>query len=195
HDRAAHKRRAARVFIKPVKKPEDPSKFLQRAQSGDITPEIASAALLIQNLLVASTGEIAASPLTYAMQLRNLEAPKLPAEARFVEYELSRRAILKNPAGGGLLNTGGLPGYLSDAGNDYSFASPVGGSPLAVPHAAKCISCHGPAPGRFFTFAGAGSPNAPAIRLLRTTENEHAQAVAKEKAKQESFRKLREDWQ
>jgi hypothetical protein len=86
HDRAAHQRRAARVFIKPAKKPEDKLKFVQRAQSGDITPEIAAAVLLVQNLLVDSAGEVVVSPLTYAMQMRDMETPGV----RFVEYELGR---------------------------------------------------------------------------------------------------------
>ncbi|HWB02001.1 MAG TPA: hypothetical protein VG796_03190 [Verrucomicrobiales bacterium] len=194
HDRAAQHRRAARVFLKPKQKPEDRQKFVQRAAREDIRPELAAVALLIQNLLVDRSGEIVPSPLTYAVQMRTLPSPGLPDAAPFLEYELSRRALLKAPDTGGLKNSGELPAYLSGAGNDYSFATPLAGNPIAVRQAAKCISCHGPAAGQLFTFAGPGNPSAPPIRVLQPSLHEQARAVAKAKKEKDTFKKLMEDW-
>lgn len=197
HDRTAHHRRAARVFLKPKQKPEDKQKFMQRAAGEDIRPQLAAVALLIQNLLVDRSSAVVPSPLTYTVQMRTFSSPDSPGTAPFLEYELSRRALLKDPDTGGLKNSRALPAYLSGAGNDYSFASfatPLAGNPIAVRQAAKCISCHGPAPGQLFTLAGRGNPSAPPIRVLQPSLNEHAHAVAKAKMEKDSFKKLMADW-
>jgi hypothetical protein len=195
HERATHQRRVARVFIKPAKKPEDRLKFLQRVPAENIIPELESAALVVQNLLVNNLGEVVTSPLTCSVQLRVLAGEKQTVETRFLEFELSRKQILESPATGGLKKyASGMPAYMSGAGNDYSFAPPVAGSPILISNGSRCISCHGPEGRQFFSLSAGSNPSASGLRMLNPAENEHAPAVAKLKMSQASLKKLIEDW-
>ena len=192
HERAAMHRRVARVFIKPLVKPADKLEFLKGGRSGDFHGKVEATALIIQNLLVNADGNVVPSSLTYAVQTRTLGGRALATS--FEEFELSRRALLKNPATGGLMDVTGLPAYLPGAGNDYSYAAPIptGGAPIAVRPATRCAACHAGIP--IFTFGIIAHPDAPAFRILVPAENERALFVAHTKMKTTQFKSLLADW-
>ena len=144
-----------------------------------------------------TTGRVVPSPLTCAVQVRIFggatESGRQPAQIG--EYELSRRALLKTPATGGLKDMSGIPAYLPGAGNDYSYAAPVRpGVPVAVAPATRCFACHGPEGRTLFTFALEPSGVPPPVRILKSSENEHAWWVAGEKTKGKYFKALTEGW-
>jgi hypothetical protein len=199
HDRAAHARRASRVFVKPAKVLPDKLEFVRRATRDDaFYRKLEAVALVVQDLLVDQAGKVVPSPLTCAVQMRIFatDAGGDKQETHFVEYELSRRALLETPATGGLKNLSGNPAYLPGAGNDYSFAAPfaAGGSPIAVSLASRCTACHGPEGRTLFTFAARPSRGAPPVRILKPSDNEHAWWVAGEKMKDKYLKALTEDW-
>jgi hypothetical protein len=198
HDRAAHGRRAARVFVKPAVTPTDKEKFIQSAHDKNFSEKLDAVALVIQNLLIDQTGKVVPSPITCAVQMRIFKktAPEEKPTSRLEEYELSRRELLKNPASGGLKNLSGVPAYLPGAGNDYSYAAPVRDAqgPVAVAHAARCAGCHGSEGRSLFTFAIEPSGKSPPIRLLNPADNEHNWWVAGEKMKGDYFKKLIGAW-
>lgn len=192
HERAAWNRRAARVFLKPLEKPADRREFLGKGNDADFHKQIEAAALVIQNLLVNQRGEVVPSPLTYSVQIRVLAGGDQPKS--FAEFELTRRGLLTNAEPGGLREVAhDLPGYVPGAGNDYSYASPIDGVPLAVLEGTRCAFCHTGNP--IFTFATLRKADAPRVVFQTAQENAQAVSVAKAKMKTEIFRKMLEDWQ
>jgi hypothetical protein len=167
HDRAAHYRRANRVFLQLNERPRDETVFLNGLRDGHglAPPSIRSAALLTQLLLVAGDGHVMPSSITSEVQLRGdaarhdvsivpqfeLRGDAARDGASIVpQYELSRRLLLASPAAGGLVHVAAnAPAYLPSAGNDFGFATPprVGGEPVEAPLERRCEACHGAAPG------------------------------------------------
>ena len=197
HDRASHHRRAARVFVKPLTLPKDKEEFLRNARDLDFTRKLEAVVLVIQNLLVDSNGKVVPSPLTCEVQMRTFggRGTRPPQSTRFAQYELSRRALLKNSNTGGLKNFSKVPAYLPAAGNDYSFAAPLAsGDPTAVSLSSRCVACHGSERNQIFTFAMTPRSPSPPIRSLDTAQNEHGRWVAEFKMKQDSFKKLSAAW-
>jgi hypothetical protein len=167
HDRAAHYRRASRVFLQLNERPGDETVFLNGLRDGHgLAPaSIRSAALLTQLLLVASDGHVMPSSITYEVQLRGdaarhdvsivpqfeLRGDAARDGASIVpQYELSRRLLLASPAAGGLVHVAAnAPAYLPSAANDFGFATPprVLGGPVEATLERRCEACHGAAPG------------------------------------------------
>jgi hypothetical protein len=196
HDRAAHFRRATRVFFKPAQKPKDKLEFLRSLADEEVpAAKLEAAALVIQNLLVDTRGGVVPSPLVAAVQIRGFGAGARAGATRFFDHELSRRALLKEPAEGGLKSHGADPFYLPGAGNDYSYAPPAVEHAVAIRMATQCTSCHGPR-GIFSLNGPRQIPGQPKqeIRSLNPADNDQPLFVAKTKAKDETFKLLMEAW-
>jgi hypothetical protein len=204
HDHAADFRRVARVFLKPSLPLRDRQSFLDGLPNnhGD-TPELGAVALVIQNLVVDSQGNIVATRLTYEVQIRTF---KRDGQGRLVktelsQYELSRKLVLERPRTGGMIAFGeGAPMYLPMAGNDYSFATPQRDqrgdtSPILATLRTRCGACHGqPNAPTVFTFRTHAPEPIPPVMLLEQPNDIHARYVAGRKTDQEDYKKLLERW-
>jgi hypothetical protein len=198
HDVAAGHRRAARVFVRPAKRPSDERAFLNRFREGqgDNLGSLQSVALLIQLLLIRNDGTVVPSPITYEAQFRGSAARIKGAEVP--QYELSRRLLLSSPSTGGLVGLEAhAPAYLPMAGNDLSFATPprLDGDPVLAPLATRCAGCHGPGPGvgHVITFSTSGRSGS-SVERLPTAANIHPGDVAKRKMESEDFKALVQHW-
>ena len=194
HEHAVDSRRAARVFLKPARRPEDEQAFLNRfetAHGGHAEP-LEAAALLIQTLLISSDGSIVPSPITYEVQIRRFDPERSKVGPRVVQYELSRQQLLQAPDSGGFtMLDEEAPVYLPIAGNDFSFATRPAqdAEPLLVPLRQRCQSCHDTNFDRLITFAMTTAPDrpAPAVERLDPSENRHAREVAERKMRLENW--------
>jgi hypothetical protein len=207
HDRSVDDRRAVRVFLKPTGAPErilaEANARIKRNQDPlpDQSNGLEEAALVTGGLLIDRTGHAVASPLTFEVQLRTFvkNAQGKTKSTTVVQYELSRKALLADPASGGLIRiTADEPAYLPSSGNDYSFASPMFeensvSTPVLGNLRRRCESCHGSNATSILTFLMHAGPNtAPPVRRLRPRKNEHADRVAQEKMKGADFRSLQQ---
>jgi hypothetical protein len=201
HDTAAGHRRAARVFVRPAKRPADERAFLNqfRQGQGDTFGALDSVALVIQLLLIRNDGTVVPSPITYEAQFRGAAARVKGVERP--QYELSRRLLLSSPSTGGLVGLeANAPAYLPMAGNDFSFATPprLDGDPVLASLSTRCAVCHGPGPGvghlRTFSISkGSGRP-VPDVDRLVSAENRHANDIAKRKMAFEDFKAIVRQW-
>jgi hypothetical protein len=199
HDHAADYRRAARVFVKPASQPRDKQEFLDSLRDAtDIASKVDGLALVIQNLLIDSDGEVVPSRLTYDVQIRRTVRDARGAFVRtdVEEYELSRRMLLTGAASGGLVGADErAAAYLPAAGNDYSFASAQFGrrtseSPVLSTLRARCVACHAQDVAVVFTFSAIQpQPSLPVTRL-NPQGDERALFVARRKMTREDFRAL-----
>jgi hypothetical protein len=193
HERAVQDRRAARVFLKP-KAGQDMASLLPRLRTsagGDLDA-IDAAALVIQLLLIADDGSVVPSPLTYDVQLRESNAAK--ERLRFVQFELSRRALLGSPREGGLVRFDEQePSYLAVAGNDLSFATRprMDADAVVAPLALRCTMCHGANGRHLMTFSMTFVDGLPPLERLNASEGVHAREVAERKTSREDYRSLR----
>jgi hypothetical protein len=204
HDSAADYRRVARVFIKPAASPKDRLQFLNGMRRGQNASEpseqLEAVALVTQNLLIDSDGNVVVSPLTYDVQVRTFVKDKdgklVKTEAK--QYELNRQKLLHDPKGGGFVEADDKAAvYLPAAGNDYSFASHrADAEPIMVRLGTRCAACHDRA--RVFTFDSHerlhGSGPLPPVTLLKLSDNEHARYVIGRKAERKDFKALQERW-
>lgn len=198
HERAVDSRRAVRVFLKPVRTPDDEQAFLNRfrtAHGGHAGP-LEAVALLIQTLLVSNDGSVVPSPITYEVQIRRFDPARSSRGARVVQYELSRRQLLQAPESGGFTTLDEeAPVYLPIAGNDFSFATrpALDAEPLLVPLRRRCQACHDANSERLITFAMTTAPDRPApeVERLDPSENRHGREVAERKATLDSWRSLK----
>lgn len=199
HEVAVQYRRAARVFLKPASPPADPERFLDGLRmSSRPADKLDAAALLVQNLLIDSAGNLVPSPLTEDVQIRRFlrDGNQTINETEVSQYELSRATLLNDSASGGFVFSGkSSPAYLADAGNDYGFATPIhirGEAPLPVATSlrTRCVSCHGRNLTAVFTFNVHQPEPIPPVIALNPAVNEHADYVAQQKAKREDFKSL-----
>ena len=88
------------------------------------------------------------------------------------------------------------PAYLSDAGNDYGFASVQGkpiSEPILVRLGTRCTSCHGAS--GVMTFARhADETPLPPVAVLKPADNDHARYVAERKVEHQHFKALLRRW-
>jgi hypothetical protein len=206
HDHSVDYRRAARVFIKPASTPRDKQEFLNSLRNApDIGSKLEAMALVIQNLLIDSDGEVVPSRITYDVQIRrSIKSDRGSFIKNGVEeYELSRRLLLSETASGGLFKSDeNTPMYLPVAGNDYGFASTQlnqGGdtSPILGTLRARCVACHGEnVTAAVFTFGTIPIPGTPLppVAQLNPLSTEHALFVARRKTGLEDFRSLKQGW-
>src|SRR5262249_3222922 len=105
HERVTDDRRTARVFVKPTRPPPDKARFLNNlANADDITSQLDSVALVVQDLLVDSNGKVVPSRLTRDVQFRTFvkdESGRL-VRAELHQHELSRKLLLADPRSSGL---------------------------------------------------------------------------------------------
>jgi hypothetical protein len=203
HERDVQDRRAARVFFKPSWQPTDVAAFLARFRDGQgaHSSALEAAALVIQNLLIASDGTVVPSPIMYDVQLRRFDARSASDRPAVLQYELSRQMLLGSPETGGLRPLDqDAPAYLPSAGNDLSFATPSflrpGAAPLLVPLRQRCASCHGPRLDHLFTFSRVTAPGVepPRVVALDASQHRHAWDVAARKMASESWKALERQW-
>jgi hypothetical protein len=199
HEHAANYRRAARVFVKPRTPPSDPAQFVKSLKHNQHHQEVEAVALVVQDLLIDRSGRVAPSPLFAEVQFRFFKNdPKTRAvSAEPQQFELSRRKLLTEPMSGGFVEFGAAsPAYLSAAGNDYDFASPIdeADGPVVVPLRTRCTQCHNSSLTTLMTYAVHDFPPVPAVRILKPQDDERALNVAGRKEEREDFKSLSAQW-
>jgi hypothetical protein len=204
HDSSANHRRSTRVFLNPGSKPIDQRSFLE-AFRDDRSPHapLKAVALVTQSLVINNSGNAVPSRNTTEVQVRefNRSSDGRLSKTEIAEFELSRRAMLTEPASGGLVRfEETAPAYLAASGNDYGFAAGIDSSDgrardisIMGSLRARCVGCHGADVAILFTFSKQ-DPRAGEIRILDKQTNEHAQYVVERKTKLESWKSLQEHW-
>jgi len=213
HDDAVNFRREARVFVKPIVNPVDKSQFVQSlrestvhgAQTFQPAENLEAVALVLENLLIDSQGEIVASPLIQDVQIRKFvrDANGKLARSELREYELSRRKLLTVPSSSGFIEFDeNSSTFASVVGNDYGFATPFplgaipANPPLVVKLRSRCASCHGTNQTFLMSlaahefFVGRMNP-VPHVRTLNVEQDEHASYVIARKMSRADFKSLR----
>ena len=199
HDYATDHRRAARVFIKPTSPPADKQKLLDDLRENpNLVAELDAVALVIQNLLIDSRGEVVVSPLMFEVQLRSFDKDRNGSflKTSIAQYELSRRQFITSPRSGGLVAFDDTsPTYLPEAGNDYSFGSLQRnnqgvGSPVLVTLRSRCVACHGEKVTHVFTLKTHHQPPFPPVTYLNHPNNDRAAYVTKQKIERDDFKAL-----
>jgi hypothetical protein len=192
HDFAASYRRAARVFVKPRTPPADAAQFVESLKHNQHHDQVEAVALVVQNLLVDKTGRVVPSPLFSDVQFRFFKNdPKTGAtSAEPQQFELSRRKLLTDPVSGGFVEF--AASYLSAAGNDYDFATPIedAEAPVMVPLRTRCAQCHNSKLTTMMTYSIHDFPPVPTVRVLKSSEQERAFHVARRKEERDDFKSL-----
>ena len=193
HDDAASYRRAARVFVKPRTPPSDAAQFVESLKHNQHHDQIEAVALIVQNLLIDTSGRVVPSPLFSDVQFRFFKNdPKTGAtSAEPQQFELSRRKLLTDPVSGGFIEfSATAPAYLSAAGNDYDFASAIeeAGAPIVAPLRTHCTQCHNSSLTTMMTYAIHDFPPVPTTRILK--DQERAFYVARRKEERDDFKSL-----
>ena len=192
HDFAASYRRAARVFVKPRTPPADAAQFVESLKHNQHHDQVEAVALVVQNLLIDTSGRVVPSPLFSDVQFRFFQNdPKTGAtSAEPQQFELSRRKLLTEPASGGFVEFAAT--YLSAAGNDYDFATPIedAEAPVRVPLRSRCTQCHNSRLTTMMTYSIHDFPPVPTVRILKSSEQERAIHVARRKEERDDFKSL-----
>jgi hypothetical protein len=195
HDHAAGFRRAARVFVKPRTKPTDAVQFVESLKHHQHLDQVEAVALVIQNLLIDTSGRLVPSPVFSDVQLRVFKndpnTGKLSAQAQ--QFELSRRRLLTDPMSGGFVEYSETsPAYLAAAGNDYDFGNRIEDADAAVvvPLRMRCAQCHNRSLTTIMTYSIHDIPPVPTTRVLKPLDQDRAFYVAKRKAEREEFKSL-----
>ena len=196
HDDTASYRRAARVFVKPRTRPSNTGQFVESLKYNQHHDQIEAVALVVQNLLIVRSGRVVPSPIFSDVQFRlfrQADSKTGAISAELQQFELSRRKLLTEPASGGLVEfSPASPAYLSTAGNDYDFATPdnEAEAPILVPLRTRCAQCHGSSLTNIMTYSIHYIPPVPTVRILNSSEQEHAFYVARRKEAREDFKSL-----
>lgn len=195
HDDAARFRRAARVFVKPRTRPSDPARFVESLKFNQNVDQVEAVALVVQNLLINTSGRVVPAPLFTDVQFRFFKHDPKTGEtsADAQQFELSRRKLLTAPLSGGFVeHSETSPAYLSVAGNDYDFATPIdeAGAPILVPLRTHCTQCHNRSLTTNLTFAIHDFPPVPTTRILKSSDHERALYVAHRKEQRADFKSL-----
>jgi hypothetical protein len=198
HDASADYRQSTRIFLNPGPKLMDQRAFLESFRS-DPSPHapLEAVALVTQSLLIDNSGNVVPTRNTTEVQVREF----IRSTTEIAEFELSRRAMLKEPTSGGLVRLDEtFPAYLAAAGNDYTFASGIDSSDgrardisIMGSLRSRCVGCHGPKIRTLFTFS-VHDPGLGKIRALDKRASEHAQYVVEQKTKLGSWKSLQEHW-
>ncbi len=195
HDEATRFRRATRVFVKPRGTPTDPAQFVESLKYNQHHDQVEAVALIVQNLLIDTSGRIVPSPVVTDVQFRffkNDEKTRMTT-AELRQFELSRRKLLTEPTSGGLVEySPASPAYLAGAGNDYGFATPIdeAAAPIVVPLRTLCAQCHNAQLTTIMTFAIHGIPPVPTTRILKPLDHERALYTARIKEERHDFKSL-----
>ncbi|MDQ3813352.1 MAG: hypothetical protein M3347_05320 [Armatimonadota bacterium] len=235
HERLFHGRKAARIFLKPsasagetlqdkvtflenLGRPQRDRTFAERLnQAGGRARLFDAAAVVVQLLLIDTTGQITPAPLTVEVSIRRFikdDTGRIKPEAtRYEHYQLSRKRLVSQPAEepteSGLVPVDEQqPAYLPWGINDLGFVGffkPEGraartptGAPgrrstaVLVPLRLRCQSCHGRGQWEdleIFRFFGEHSLT-PEARFPHPAKNEHGRYLAQEKRRSAEFRIL-----
>jgi hypothetical protein len=206
HDAQAEFRRVSRLFVKPAHPSRTRQEFLNslRDRHGDPTSDLAGAVILIQPLLIDSTGHLVPSHLTTDVEVRLFEwRPDGSFQRTNIHtYELSREMILNGLAPGGLaVQDEYSPAYLS-AGGSYGFAEPAfrpkgaaegTETPVIVKLRTRCSVCHGPDLTSLMSFEIAEPPGqpGPAVKVLDQTAHQAAEYDVAQKSRRAEWKALR----
>lgn len=195
HDYAVSFRRATRVFVKPRTTQSDPGQFVEGLKHQRHQDQVEAVALVIQNLLIDSSGKVVPSPVFTEVQFRffkhDAKTGKVSATAQ--QFELSRRKLLTEPMSGGFVEYSETsPAYLAAAGNDLSFANTLeqAGAPVLVPLRTRCTQCHNPRLTTIMTYSIHYFPPVPTTRILKPLDQERAFYVARRKEERDDFKSL-----
>ena len=195
HDEATRFRRATRVFVKPRGRPSDPVQFVESLKYNQHHDQVEAVALIVQNLIIDTSSRIVPSPVVTDVQFRffkNDEKTRATT-AEPQQFELSRRKLLTEPTSGGLVEySPASPAYLSSAGNDYGFATPIdeAAAPIVVPLRTRCAQCHNASLTTIMTYAIHGIPPVPTTRILKPLDQERASYTARVKEERDDFKWL-----
>ncbi|HEX6647881.1 MAG TPA: hypothetical protein VF075_00025 [Pyrinomonadaceae bacterium] len=195
HDDTARYRRAARVFVKPRTAPSDPGAFVESLKDNQHHDQLAAVALVVQNLLIDTSGRVVPSPIFSDVQFRFFKNDPKTGEtsAEPQQFELSRRKLLTEPTSGGFIEFAAMaPAYLTSAGNDYDFATPIqeANAPIMAPLRTRCIQCHGSSLTTLMTYSINNIPPVPTVRILKSSDHERAFYLARGKEQREDFKSL-----
>jgi hypothetical protein len=201
HDLTAGDRRSTRVFVKPSQKPRDVQGFLDSLRNAtDIPLRVDATALVTENLLIDTNGNVVPSGLTYDVQIRRFmkDSHGALASTAIEEFQLSRAKLITEPESGGFVKMEETTAdYMPEAANDYGFASlrrmNGNGLPILTTLRERCIACHMQNIDTVFTFAALAGPRAsalPHVSQLDPEENRHAYYVAHQKIDRADFRAL-----
>jgi hypothetical protein len=192
HDYSAGYRRAARVFVKPRSVQSDLTAFVEKLKHHQHLDEVEAVALLVQNLLIDSAGRAVPSPLFSEAQFRFFtndgKTGTISADAK--QYELSRRLLLTQPSTGGFVEINQTePAYLTQAGNDYGFATSIddADAPIVVPMRTRCSQCHNQLLTTLLTYSIHYFPPVPAVKILDRLKQERGLYVARIKESRDDF--------
>lgn len=192
HDFAVSYRRAARVFVKPRTLPADAGQFVESLKHNQHHDRVEAVALIVQNLLIDTSGRVVPSPLFSDVQFRFFKNdPNTGAtSAEPQQFELSRRKLLTEPLSGGFVEFAAT--YLSAAGNDYDFATPIedAEAPILVPLRSRCTQCHNSSLTTIMTYSIHDFPPVPTVRILKSSAQERAFHVARRKEERDDFKSL-----
>jgi hypothetical protein len=192
HDHAANYRRASRVFVKPLQMPLDRAAFVETLKHNQLIDQLEAVALVVQNLLIDTSGKVVPSPIYSDLQIRRFANNK-KGKAEASEYELSRRLLLTDPASGGFVESDDMaPAYLATAGNDLGFATPMRSTDVPVLAAlrTRCAQCHDSTLTHQMTFSIHDFPPVPLVTVLVSTQNDRALYVAKRKEQRTDYKSL-----
>jgi hypothetical protein len=202
HDVSVHFRRAARVFLKPASRPADLRTFLnglldETLDKGEVLDAVA---LMIESLLIDSSGAVVPSPITFEVQQRIF---KKTGRTELRQFEISRKRFISDPGSGGMVTLDDKSGaYLPGAGNDYTFASTsfiqpsatVPATPVFAALRTRCVACHGPDTRTVFTFSSHPPVPQPPVERLDPASDEHGKYVASRKMARNDFKELIRLW-
>lgn len=236
HEQLFRERKAARIFLKPSaspgetladkvaflenlgRPPRDPAFGEKLRLAGGRAGLFDAAAVVVQLLLIDTTGQVTATPLTVEVSLRRFmkdASGRIKPEAtRYEHYQLSRKLLVSQPlvsqpSAGGLVPIDEQePAYLPWGINDLGFVGffePEGiaarartgtigrrSTAVLVPLRLRCQSCHGRSQWEdleIFRFFGSHRL-APEARFPHPDRNEHGRYLAQEKMRSTEFRAL-----
>lgn len=193
HDNAAGFRRAARVFVKPRTAPSDAVRFVESLKHNRHLDQVEAVALVIQNLLIDASRRVVPSPIFTDVQFRFFQNDAGAVSAQPQQFEVSRRKMLTEPRSGGFVEfSPASPAYLSAAGNDYDFATPIeeADAPVLVPLRMRCAQCHNSPLTTIMTYSIHYFPPVPTTRILKPLDHERAFYVARRKEERDDFKSL-----
>ena len=175
--------------------PADPGQFVESLKHQQHHDQVEAVALVIQNLLIDSSGKVVPSPVFTDVQLRfyKHDAKTGEVSARAQQFELSRRKLLTEPMSGGFVEYSETsPAYLAAAGNDLDFANTTeeAGAPVLVPLRTRCTQCHNPRLTTIMTYSIHDFPPVPTTRILKPLDHQRAFYVARRKEQRDDFKSL-----
>lgn len=203
HDRDAHYRRVARVFVKPDRKTSDFQEFLDRMQQkSGYVDDLVSVALVIQNLLIDRKGNILPTRIAYRVQFRTFDRDDGGGilKTHLGHFELSRAHLLEKPESGGLVpHAESDPAFVVASGNDRGYATRLRNStgenmPILGTVKRRCGACHDSNGARVVTFNMHGPGRPPSPKFFTQPNDIRAQNVVNSKTNQDDFKRLQADW-